>query len=306
MAVGLILAFGARASFAGEDPAPANPISFDPAAVQFTRGLENRERFRFTFAAKYRKGAKRLVYVAGNHTHGLDGPNLKTVKKMFDDLAPQAVLVEGFQTVNEYSYRSIDVDRFTRDRFADTGESGYAVYLAAKKALPVLGGEPPPKEFLEIQAEGFDWKDVLGYLSLRMIPLYKKAGDVADDPTLTADAFRSNVERELKADRRALDLDERFGYAEFAAWYRERHPGGPQLQKIVFNDLGAKSDPDATSIERLALALEKIRERRFILQLETLANRYDRILVVYGGSHLCRERKMLERVFGKPKDVKPY
>ena len=64
----------------------------DAALVDWGPDVEAREEFRFPFAAKYDDGKKRLTYVAGNHTTGM-GPNLKTVKAMFEELNPQAVLV---------------------------------------------------------------------------------------------------------------------------------------------------------------------------------------------------------------------
>lgn len=269
--------------------------------VSWKAGLENLEKFRFPFATKYDDGRKRLVYVAGNHTTGINSANLKTVKAMFDELAPQAVLVEGFRTKRDFSYKTFDPDSFARDEFRSTAEAPYALYLANKAGLAVRGGEPFDKELLDtLTRAGYSADDVIGFLVVRMIPSWREDGVIPDDA-----AFKRKVVMYLQMEKQNLHIKQ-FGFDELLAWYSRQ--GSPELpiRAIEYEHLRPYAGEDSTKMQKISFAIDQVREDRFLSQLESLVNRFDRVLVVYGGSHLCRERPMLEKMFGKSNDVKPF
>ena len=270
----------------------------DASLVDWGPDVESHEEFRFPFAAKYDDGRKRLFYVAGDHSSGM-GPNLKTVKAMFDELKPQAVLVEGMTTEGDFAYRNWGVEDFAKDGFRGTSESPYAVWLASRRGLPVRGGEPSPRRTLrEVRRRGYSEQDLLGFFTVRMVPGWTREGVVGDEA-----AFRVMASRELGDDRRRLGVKARFGYEELLAWYERMTPGVP-LREVRYEHMGPEAD--GTRLQRLSFAVDQARQTRFNGQLENLLGRFDRVLVVFGGSHLCRERRMLERLLGPPTNVKPF
>lgn len=274
--------------------------TFDASLVDWGPDVEAREEFRFPFAAKYDDGKKRLTYVAGNHTTGM-GPNLKTVKAMFDELRPQAVLVEGMRTEGDFWYRRIGVEDFAKNGFKDTTESPYAMWLAAQKGIPGRGGEPTDRMVLaEARKRGFSEEDVLGFFTVRMVPSWRRDGAIPDEKSQ-----RAKATEELADDRRRLGAKARFDYQALLKWYARQGAAVP-LGEARYQDMGPEAGEGATRLQRLSFAVDQACQARFNAQLENLLGRFDRVLVVYGGSHLSRERRMLERVLGAPHDVKPY
>lgn len=272
--------------------------AFDASLVDWGPDVEAKEEFRFPFAAKYDDGNKRVYYVAGDHSTGM-GPNLKTVKAMFDELKPQAVLVEGFRTEGDFSYRTMGVSDFARDGFKGTSESPYAVWLASEAGLPARGGEPTERMVLaEALERGFSEADVLGFFTVRMVPGWRRDGAFRDEA-----GFRAKAVRNLADDRRRLGVKARFGYKALLAWYGRQGAAVP-LREARYQDMGPEAG--GTRLQKISFAVDQARQARFNAQLENLLNRFDRVLVVYGGSHLCRERRMLEQVLGAPHDLKPY
>ncbi|TBR20671.1 hypothetical protein EPO15_12445 [bacterium] len=272
----------------------------DASLVDWEPGVEAREEFRFPFAAKYDDGKKKLFYVAGDHSSGM-GPNLKTVKAMFDELKPQAVLVEGMRTEGDYAYRAMGVDDFARDGFRDTSESPYAMWLAAKAKVPARGGEPTDKMVLaEVLKRGYTARDMLGFFTVRMVPGWRRDGVIPDE-----ESFRAKAVEELADDRRRLGVKEPFGYAALLKWYAQQGAEVP-LREARYQDMGPERGEQSTRLQKISFAVDQVRQARFNSQLEDLLNRFDRVLVVYGGSHLCRERAMLEKALGAPTNVKPY
>jgi hypothetical protein len=274
----------------------------DPSLVSWAPGLEQLETFKFPFAAKFDDGVKHLIYVAGDHTTGLDSPNLKTVAAMFDELTPQAVLVEGFRTKHDFSYTSLDLASFAKENFKFASESMYALYLAGRKGIAARGGEPFDQDLLsEMLKINYSAQDVLGFLLVRMIPSWTLSGTIPDEQS-----FKAKAEKQLAHDRLVLGITLPFGYTELLDWYSKQDQNGPPIQKIESHNLRPDNGPEATRLQKMAFDVDQVREARFLSQLESVINRYDRILVVYGGSHLCRERKMFEQMLGKSKDVKPF
>lgn len=280
--------------------AGAKRYALDASLVDWGPDVEAKEEFRFPFASKYDDGAKKVYYVAGDHSTGM-GPNLKTVKAMFDELKPQAVLVEGMRTEGDFSYRRMGVEDFARDGFKETTESPYAMWLAAQEGIPGRGGEPTEKMVLaEARKRGFSEADVLGFFTVRMVPSWRRDGAFRDEA-----GFRAKALEELADDRRRLGVKARFGYKSLLDWYARQGAEVP-LREARYQDMGPEAGDGATRLQKIAFAVDQARQARFNSQLENLLNRFDRVLVVYGGSHLCRERRMLERLLGSPENVKPF
>ncbi|TPW20659.1 MAG: hypothetical protein FD126_1444 [Elusimicrobia bacterium] len=243
----------------------------DQGLVDWGADLEVKEEFRFPFAAKYDDGTKRLTYVAGNHTAGM-GPNLKTVKAIFDDLKPQAVLVEGFRTKGDFSYREYDVEDFAADGFKTASEAGFAVWLAAGKKLPARGGEPEDAGTLaHVVKLGFTARDLLGFFVVRMVPSWRRDGEVPDES-----GFRAKAVENIERDRRKLRIKARFGYDDLLRWYSAQGAEVP-IREARYQDMGPESGADATRLQKLAFAVDQARQARFQKQLENLLNRFDRL-----------------------------
>lgn len=110
---------------------------------------------------------------------------------------------------------------------------------------------------------------------------------------------------ELADDRKRLGVKTRLDYKALLDWYARQGAGVP-LRDVRYQDMGPEPGAGATRLQKVSFAVDQARQARFNAQLENLLNRFDRVLVVYGGSHLCRERRMLEQVLGAPHDLKPY
>ena len=181
--------------------------------LPYTRNLENNKVFRDPYVAAFKKGNKKLFFVAADHISTKNGdplahPTMKTIQKLFVEYDIDAVVVEGIQpwqgpelpmglrkSVNECAKKNFK---------GGCGESFYSLYLGLEKTKsgsPVIltSGEPKEKTIaLKLEEAGFSRQDLVGFYLVRIIPQWRRRG------TLRKPKLRSklktnsrNIEKEL-------------------------------------------------------------------------------------------------------------
>ena len=89
------------------------------------------------YVARYAQGGKRLSYIAALHEHQTGCDTFELVASEFQDLAPEVVVVEGFESVHGLSpekYRDWAMGMPKGDVW-EGGEPSFAVQLATKQAI---------------------------------------------------------------------------------------------------------------------------------------------------------------------------
>jgi hypothetical protein len=93
-----------------------------------------------------------------------------------------------------------------------------------------------------------------------------------------------------------------FGYEAFLKWHESRNGKPFSSDKYDPEDAAPRSDGTLFT-QKLAVALGVTRDRHILDVISDALSKHDRVLVVYGASHLAELRGALEEALGKPRLV---
>lgn len=271
----------------------------------YSWNLEKTVPFHYPFLSVFKDVRKTLAYVASDHQSGVASTTFKTVKKAFDRTRPQVIVVEGLAAVvvDEDSRKSYlgFLDRCAAEKFTHCDEPAYSAWLAQRAGIPFTTGEPLDAQVrVGMERAGYSANDLAAYYVLRMVPQLRRHGEVK------ADGFDDWASPYLKTTLKRIGAKSHFAYADFKAWYERRNAAKKPIFEIDFNDLAPISNPSATPLQKISAKVNVIREEAILREIVRQLNAHDRVLVVYGGSHLTTERPVLEKLLGKAEDSKPY
>lgn len=250
------------------------------------------------FVSVFDDGRKRLVFVSGDHGKGVGSAVARTIRQAVAQHRPQAVVVEGLESGDREGLRRHlrQAAAFIKDAPADIPENYLAAHAGSRAGAEVLGGEPPPAAL----RAGLSDEDFLGFLLARTIRPWREGR------TLTRARLLPMAERYLERERRVLGIEKPFGYAEFEAWYARNSGLNKPPEELDYDDVGPHAGPAPTFLQRLSLAMDKVREPAIVSVIEGALRRHDRVLVVYGSGHLVKQRGVWEALLGPSKDAKPF
>lgn len=262
------------------------------------------EPFDAPYIALFERGRKRLIFVSGDHASGIDTAVTKTIRHAFKKHAPQAVVVEGLASGGEdddSDERLRQAKAFAAEAPGEFPENYYPLYLADRRGIPFVGGEPALETRLQaLEARGYAAEDLWGLGLGANIG----AGEKECSPSRAVCAeLHERMAKELAA---ALGLKGRRGYAEFERWYARRAGLKKPAHRLTSEDNRPLGGPEATFLQTMAFHLELVRESSIVSQIERMLNAHDRVLVVYGSGHLVRQRPVWEKALGPSRDLKPF
>jgi hypothetical protein len=253
------------------------------------------------YAAVYRVGRHRLVFVAAQHENRADSPTFRLIRDAYVAFAFDTVIVEGFPTSrgpNPARLLEIVARSPERDGFVEAGETVPAVLGARQEGAAVWGGEADDRDIkARILAEGFSAEDLLGFYVLRNIPQWigERRIDHAGDPRL-----QPLVAAALLRNRESLALPPAVlpGFSEWASWYRalNRRSIGADF---ATEEVGPLTD-GRFGTNRIAAAISRARDAYLHDLVVAHLNDGENVLVVFGGSHLMIHRPALDALLGPP------
>ena len=254
------------------------------------------------FAAIYKRGRQRLVFVAAKHANRDDSLTFRLIRDAYAAFQFDTVIAEGFPTSRGANPRSIfeyvAKSGPTSDGFVEGGETVPTVVGARQEKAKLWGGEA---DDLDVKAhvipEGISGTDLLGLYALRNIPQWIGERKIAHagDPRL-----KPLVEDVLAADRAELQLppDVLPDYAAWASWY-QRLNGKPIGPGFVTEETGPLAD-GKFGTNRIAFAVSRARDAYLHKLIISHLNAGESVLVVFGGSHLMIQRPALDAAIGRP------
>lgn len=254
------------------------------------------------FAAVYRVGRDRLVFVAAQHENRDDSLTFRLIRDAYAAFAFDTVIAEGFPTsrganpARLFQYASENGPG--SDGFVEGGETVPTVLGARQEGAALWGGEADDPDIkARIIAQGFPAEDLLGFYVLRNIPqwIQERRIDHAGDPRL-----QSLVAAALARNREALQLPSTLlpGFPEWAAWYQALN-GRPIGADFTTEEAGPLAD-GRFGTNRIAAAISRARDAYLHDLVIAHLNARESVLVVFGGSHLMIHRPALDAVLGPP------
>jgi hypothetical protein len=254
------------------------------------------------FAAVYRRGDQRLVFVAATHANRDDSLTFRLIRDAYSAFRFDTVIAEGFPTSRGpnppkiFEYAAKNGPR--ADGFVEGGETVPTVIGARDEKAQLWGGEPDDLDVKrQVLAEGLSGADLLGLYALRNIPQWigERKIENAGDPRL-----EPLVEAVLASDRATLQLppDVLGGYAEWADWYR-RLNGKAIGADFVTEETGPLAD-GKFGTNRIAFSVSRARDAFLHNLMISHLQAGESVLVVFGGSHLMIHRPALDDAIGRP------
>jgi hypothetical protein len=267
-----------------------------------TQEAYDAEPFAAPYLADFRRGAKRLIFLAADHETGPDTPTAKTVARVFQDMEPRIVVVEGIDShpASARWFRARVLEQAAAG-CATCEESEYAASLAFGRGIPVLGGEPPDRLLLQaLMKEKYSARDFLGYSLARQIPIWKRLG------WIETHGLEALSEHLLKYVRNETGATTRFDYADFILWLKG--PGGwdrPPLD-LTPDETAPLGLAEPIPLQRLAHVVDRTREATIVRRVASALTRRGRVFVVYGSGHYVKQRGVWENLFGPAEHSKPF
>lgn len=254
------------------------------------------------FAAVYKSGRKRLVFVAAKHSNRDDSLTFRLIRDAYRLFELDTVIAEGFRTSRGanppriFQYAAENGPR--EDGFVEGGETVPTVLGAREEGATLWGGEADDADIkAAVIAEGFSAEDLLGFYVLRNIPQWIGERRIESASDLRLQALAAEA---LARNREVLQLPSSVlpDYAAWASWYQalNRRPIGADF---VTEEAGPLAD-GRFGTNRIAHAISRARAvylHRLILKH---LNAGESVLVVFGASHLMIHRPALDAVLGPP------
>lgn len=240
--------------------------------------------------ASFSRGRHHLGWVAA--VHGDDPDTAEIIRRAFDQVDPAIIVLEGFASELGINPAGVIERSLTR---LPPNETSIAIRLAVDARVPILGGEPSPRERLEeLLKLGFSRKDIL--FSSFFGPLEQDAREGRfSDPN--GHAFEQAFADWAGGIAQEHGLDTVPDAEAFRAWFL----------KTYEEPLGA--DPewwtrgwprDEGVGGRIARESNRIRDVHVYLRVIAELNNRRRALAVYGGSHLSSVWAAFSRSLGPP------
>jgi hypothetical protein len=265
--------------------------------------LEDQKKMQQPYVAEFAKGDKKLLYVLSKHVSEKEFPRIiehptnVTIRKLFERFRPQVVIVEGIPPEDEKTPQKLrdHIAKCKNQEFKGCGESFYAMDQAIESSARYITGEPTEEEIREhLARSGFSQQDILGFYMVRQIPQMKRRN------TFSKESFPRECERFLEHYRKRIGMREKFDCGDFKAWYGKNMHKPKNYLDIENNDPAPHGGTDATYVQRISHQVGLARDRVIVKKIENMLNLYDRVLVVYGGSHYLLQEHALKDSLGEP------
>lgn len=258
----------------------------------------------YPFLVEFRKDEEHLWYIAAEHVSTKDyanpqeHPTNKLINAVFEKHHPEVVIVEGINTGDVLSPPSMlkKADECIGSNYAkDCAESFFAINAARKHGAEYLSGEPNDSEIKKrVLESGIPEVDLLGFYIVRQIPQIKRT---AKRDSIGIDA---EISRVIPGFRSRLNYERSLSFNDFKSWYKV-HVTKPKIYYDVgTDDCAPHAGADATFLQRISSQVGAARDRMVVERIEKMLNQFNRVLVVYGGSHYSTQLPALSKMMGTP------
>src|SRR3982751_5754996 len=193
------------------------------------------------FAAVYRLGRQRLVFVGAVHANRVDSLTFRAIRDAFARFQIDTVIAEGFPTArgpNPLSiFKYVSENGPDKDGFVEAGELVPAALGARTEGATLWGGEAQDVDVkARVLAQGVSSSDLLGFYVLRNIPQWISERQLksAADPKL-----QTLAEQALTQSRERLQLPPNVlpNFERWADWYNATN-GKPLDASFTTEEVG--------------------------------------------------------------------
>ena len=279
-------------------------VHFEEELVNhWTDQAQRSEPFRTPYVSTFKKGNKELIYIAVEHANSLQSKTFKTIRDTITIEKPNFIILEGFSYNNEITPGwFLKYSRKCKEsQFTKCGEPSYAAILAEQGDIPFAGGEPTDKEvFNDLRVHGFNHLDAVSFYLLRQIPQLRR------QQKLEEDNFKEQGQRYLDNFSKGFGQEDVITFEEFEQWYAHHTKNQRPYLEIRSQDVAPIQNQNSTFLHKISATISLTREKFLNHIIEDKLKKYSKVLVIYGGGHLVKSRKVYEDYFGLSKNKQLY
>ena len=238
----------------------------------WTKELQEEEPYNYPYVAHYQKDGFKLRFIAANHVNDVRSATFKTIGGEINKGKVDLIIVEPF------SYEEGESPSFFTDyskncskvKFSNCMEAAYLVWLNLKtNKAPYIGGEPSDMQILEyIISLGYSEEDLGYFYLLRQIPQLKRQERLKKD-------YQKQLGKYLKI------------ISKFS------------IQNVTTYEVAPFNLKNSMFTQKMSHHISLYRDKFIVNLIREKSEKYENILVLYGGSHHTKQRLALEYLFGK-------
>ncbi len=292
----IALSASSSCSYLDKYKTPINEsVTLDSSLIQdYSSKLLGRENFLAPFISNYNYGDKNLVYVASVHQEGPGTLTQKTIEKAMKEFKPDFLIVEGsaftiISDPDDIAYAS----ECHKKKYKFCREDAYAVNLALRAKIPFCYGEPSDAAIHNtLKKSGVTDEELIAFYTLRGLPALKREGQFNNKKLVEL----------LNRSSKKFRADKFISVAQFKKLYKKKMNAEFKILNISDETISPQIDQNPMWSNKIAYAVDVLREQFLTKQIETRLNKYKKVLVVYGAEHLMKARPMFSRALGEPID----
>lgn len=245
-------------------------------------------------------GDKELSYFGARHSYDPENSQFSELEKVFDEVSPDIVFVEGISKVGNKKERNEKVKSTSRDEMIkNIGEPGLAIKLAVEKGIEWRSPEPSGKDLYNFCVEqGFSKDEIFAWVILHLLPQYQRGVEKS--------GFKNYVHRFIERFREDTNW-ENFDYTYENGVKIAEQIIGRQIDVENESNAGDFVDPipwdakkeNQTVINRVGRATSVFRDRKIVSEIIEAFNNHKKVFVVFGASHAVMQEPALKEFFRK-------
>lgn len=235
-----------------------------------------------------------LYFVNGDHKPGRDSPSCRMVEAAVETFRPKFMVLEGFPTMLGLSPPSVVREAVSEswEKNFPTGEPTYSAYLADRKGIKFIGGEPDPRDlFQAMREEGYTTKEIMNFSLLSHIT--RLSQQEAQNFSATARKYWKKTppfNRIPKKEKSTLE--------EFGEWFEQHNTTWKTYMQFDSGDLSPFGHPRMKYFRAYNRKELTFRDQNIDRLVGGALGAYKNVLIVYGGGHLHQSYRVFERMLG--------
>lgn len=246
----------------------------------------------------------KIIYLATNHTNDIKSKTFAWIRTVINNFKPNLIIFEGVVSSNGYSPQNIihSINKKNSPSNWVSGEHLYAAYFGNNNNIPFLGGEADEQIiFNRLKKYGYSTDDIIFFYFSKQIPQLYREKLISKQEDLKL-AFPDFIKRLInKSKSKILNVSSYF--EKYKIWIN-KHIGKSEETfnvfdfKTLINSNNTAPISKGNFLQKLSSRIGIIRDKHIINVISNNSHKFDKILVVYGASHLSTQYGVLSKIFG--------
>jgi hypothetical protein len=259
----------------------------------------------YTYHLKNKSGQE-IYYFGSRHSNDPEDLMFVKIKKAFDAICPDIVLVEGCESINVNKVRVIEMGKRETDvtsLIRRGGESHYTLKLAIDAGVDFESPEPDMKdEIAYLEEKSFERDAVFAFYVFRQLHQYTREKPQQDstEAQKSISQYLESLFRELQSVTQWEGFEYSIEHAQRVGrtfWKHELDLMDPKVPIQYVDPVPWPDSADSyTKINEVAAASSVFRDRYIVGRVSEHLKKNKRIFVVYGSAHAVVEEPALREI----------